>query len=222
MTAANCRPWRRTSSGAAGVGNTPAISASPPAAVAPAAIADSSISPDSRVSRTIRTCGRWPRSRATAVRANASASSAVRECPARPRTPSVPKSWRATSSALRELRPLASLLEAGLLAFLDPWIACQESTALELTAQIRISDDQRAADAVTERPAWAAHRRRASGRRRPFATRSRPSRAAGESSAGASRAGRTPSSDLPLIEYVPVPGFRITRATAVLRLPVEV
>ena len=58
MTAASCRPWRRTSSGAAGVGSTPASSASPPAAVTPAAIADSSISPDSRVSRTIRTCGR--------------------------------------------------------------------------------------------------------------------------------------------------------------------
>ena len=58
MTAARSRPWRRTSSGAAGVGSTPASSASPPAAATPAAIADSSIAPDSRVSRMISTCGR--------------------------------------------------------------------------------------------------------------------------------------------------------------------
>ncbi len=63
MTAASASSWRRTSSGAAGVGSTPASRASPPAAVTPAAIADSSISPDSRVSRTMTTWARPARVR---------------------------------------------------------------------------------------------------------------------------------------------------------------
>src|SRR5437588_9474042 len=150
-------PWRLRRSGAAGVGRTPASSASPPAAATPAAIADSSISPDSRVSRTISTCGRPPpgtdSQRATAARASLSASSAVRKSPARPRTPSVPKSWRATGrrSALGELRPLTRLLESGLLALLDARIAREEAAALELAAQVGVSLQQRTGDAVTQR-----------------------------------------------------------------------
>src|SRR5581483_9963394 len=123
--------------------------ASPPAAATPAAIADSSISPDSRVSRMIRTCGRWVSIRPAAVRASLSASSAVRKCPARLRTPSVPKSWRATS-ALGELGPLARLLEPGLLALLDARVAGQEAAALELAAQVRIGHDQRPGDPVAQ------------------------------------------------------------------------
>src|SRR5579884_1096248 len=155
MTAARSRWWRRTSSGAAGVGSTPARSASPPAAVTPAAIAASSISPDSRVSRTISTCGRGCSARVTAARASASASSAVRKSPARPRTPSVPNSWRAitraaTALALGELRALARLLQAGLLAFLHARVAGEEAAALQLAAQVRVGDDQRPRDAVAQ------------------------------------------------------------------------
>src|SRR5947209_7342729 len=141
------------SSGAAGVGSTPPSSASPPAAVTPAAIAASSISPDSRVSRTIRTWGRSELPSRTAARASDSASSAVRNCPARPRTPSVPKSARAIGGeplALRELRPLAGLLQSGLLALLDPRVTRQEPAALELTAQVRVSHDQRPRDSVAQ------------------------------------------------------------------------
>ena len=97
------------------------------------------------MSRTIRTCGRSPRSSAVAARPSASASSAVSSSPATPRTPSVPKSFSVhvqsdeapersdirrearsrgqaplarRSSALRELRPLAGLLEPRLAALL--------------------------------------------------------------------------------------------------------
>src|SRR5437763_8006504 len=152
MTAARCSPWRRTSSGAAGVGSTPASSASPPAAATPAAMADSSISPDSRLSRTIRTCGRSASTWRTAAWASRNANSAVRKCPARPRTPSVPNSWRAIAAlALGELRPLTRLLEAGLLALLDARVASQEAAALELGAQVRVGVHQRARDAVAQR-----------------------------------------------------------------------
>src|SRR5580704_6022243 len=158
MTAASDSPWRRTSSGAAGVGSTPPISASPPAAVTPAAIADSSISPDSRVSRMISTCGRSASIRATAVRARASARSAVRKCPARPRTPSVPNSWRAmVVLALGELRPLTGLLQPGLLALLDTRVARQEPAALELAAQVGVGHDQRARDPVPQRAGLGRH-----------------------------------------------------------------
>src|SRR5579875_2143229 len=158
MTTPIDSPWRRTSIGAAGVGSTPASSASPPAAVMPAAIAASSISPDSRVSRTTSTPGRWSGVRgslAVAVRASASASSAVRNSPARPRTPSVPNIWRAIVAAagalaLGELRALPGLLEAGLLALLHARVAREEPAALELAAEVRVGLQQRARDPVTE------------------------------------------------------------------------
>ena len=85
--------------GAPGVGSTPPISASPPAAATPAATAASSMSPDSRVSRMISAfgaCSTMSATRAVAARASAIASSAVRNWPATPRTPSVPNSVRAT------------------------------------------------------------------------------------------------------------------------------
>src|SRR6478672_10109421 len=53
--------------------------------------------------------------------------------------------------ALRELRPLARLLEAGLLALLYARVARQEATALKLSAQVRVRDDERSRDAVPER-----------------------------------------------------------------------
>src|SRR5215208_4971222 len=137
------------SSGAAGVGSTPASSASPPAAATPAATAASSISPDSRVSRITSTRGALASTRWVAARASASESSAVRNSPATPRTPSVPKSFRA-NSALRELRPLAGLLEAGLLALLHARVAREEAAALELGAQVRVGVDQCARDRMAQ------------------------------------------------------------------------
>src|SRR3954447_17164834 len=138
----------------------PPSSTSPPAAVTPAAIAASSISPDSRVSRMTRTCGlRALRSSSDAARPSASARSAVNSSPATPRTPSVPKSRRATSgaSALGELRALARLLEPGLLALLDARVASQEAAALELATQVRVGFEQRAGDPVTQRAGLGAH-----------------------------------------------------------------
>src|SRR3954454_19142910 len=151
MTAATSKPQRPSSSGAAGVGSTPPSSTSPPAAVTPADSAASSISPDSRVSRMIRTCGAWSeRSSCVAARPRASASSAVRTSPATPRMPSVPKSLRLNDLALAELRPLAGLLQAGLLALLDTRVTRQETAALELATQVRVGVDQRAGDAVAQ------------------------------------------------------------------------
>src|SRR5215218_4167742 len=116
----------------------------------PAATAASSISPDSRVSRTTSTRGAMPR-RTVAARASDSDSSAVRNSPATPRTPSVPKSWRAKPLALGELRPLAGLLQPGLLALLDARVAREEAAALELGAQVRVRVHQRLGDRVAQR-----------------------------------------------------------------------
>src|SRR3954470_11220833 len=62
-----------------------------------------------------------------------------------------PNRSRPRALALGELRPLAGLLEAGLLALLDARVARQEAAALELAAQVRIGLEQRAADAVAQR-----------------------------------------------------------------------
>src|SRR3954468_4329147 len=149
-----------------GVGSTPPSSAWPPAAATPAASAASSISPDSRVSRTIRTWGWSAGLTAAAARPRPSARSAVRNSPATPRTPSVPKSLRViglavlarrheaaawSPLALRELRALTGLLETRLLALLHACVAREEAVALELAAEVRIGLDERAGDAVTER-----------------------------------------------------------------------
>src|SRR5207249_1926226 len=50
--------------------------------------------------------------------------------------------------SLRELRALARLLEAGLLALLDPRVAGEEPAALQLGAQVGIGLDEGAGDAV--------------------------------------------------------------------------
>src|SRR6478672_11275828 len=153
-TAARSRPRRLTRIAAAGVGSTPPSSASPPPAAIPAASAASIIEPDSRVSRTIRTCGRRAGAEAAAARPSAVASSAVRNVPTSPRTPSVPKSLRsvviAFGSALAELRPLARLLEAGLAALLDPRVARQEAAALQLAAQLGVDIGQCPGDPVAD------------------------------------------------------------------------
>src|SRR3954447_21746710 len=62
-----------------------------------------------------------------------------------------PSRSRPRALALGELRPLAGLLEAGLLALLDARVARQEAAALELAAQVRVRLEQRAADAAAQR-----------------------------------------------------------------------
>src|SRR3954469_7493892 len=157
MTAARAGPCRPTSRGAAGVGSTPPSSASPPAAHTPALRAASSMSPDSRVSRRMRTCGRavprTARASSTAARPRASASSAVSFVPAAPRTPSVPNRRRtkAAGLALGELRALAGLLEPGLLALLHARVTREKAAALELAAEVRVRLEERAGDAVAQR-----------------------------------------------------------------------
>src|SRR4051794_24410875 len=118
----------------------------------PAARAASSISPDSRVSRMTSTRGASASDCSVAARPRARASSAVSSSPATPRTPSVPKSWRAKAPrlALAELRTLARLLEAGLLALLHARVAREEAAALELAAQVGIGLQKGTADAVTQ------------------------------------------------------------------------
>src|SRR4051794_13036847 len=118
----------------------------------PAASAASSISPDSRVSRMTRTRGCSPATSAVAARPRATASSGVSSTPATPRTPSVPKSVRPTRRALplAELRPLAGLLEAGLLALLHARIAREEAAAVEAGAEVGVRLEQRGGDAVAQ------------------------------------------------------------------------
>src|SRR3954453_17486751 len=118
----------------------------------PAARAASSISPDSRVSRMTSTRGASAADCSVAARPRARASSAVSSSPATPRTPSVPKSWRAKAPrlALAELRTLARLLEAGLLALLHARVAREEAAALELAVQVGIGLQKGTADAVTQ------------------------------------------------------------------------
>src|SRR3954454_4382011 len=161
MTTPRSSPWRPSSSGAPGGGSTPPSSASPPAAAMPAATAASSISPDSRVSRITSTrAGSRCCTRVVAARASGSASSALKNSPATPRTPSVPKSLRvaagaaftsARSLALAELRPLTGLLQPGLLALLHARVARQEAAALELGPQVGIGFDERTGDPVAQR-----------------------------------------------------------------------
>src|SRR5581483_9228398 len=57
---------------------------------------------------------------------------------------------RAATLALGELRRLARLVQPGLLALHDPGVARQEAGALQRLAQVRVSLDERAADAVTD------------------------------------------------------------------------
>src|SRR5947207_1208510 len=156
MTAPRAQRDRRASTATAGVGTTPAVCARPPAAVIPSTSAASSQPPDSRVSRPIST--RPPPVKRAAAAPSPRESGAVRSDPATPRTPSVPKSlggafmgacWRA-ASALGELRPLARLLQAGLLALDLTRVAGQEPLLLEVGAQPAVGLQERLRDAVAE------------------------------------------------------------------------
>src|SRR4051794_22475884 len=125
----------------------------------PAARAASSISPDSRVSRMTSTRGASAADCSVAARPRARASSAVSSSPATPRTPSVPKSWRAKAPrlALAELRTLARLLEAGLLALLHARVAREEAGALAPPARVGIAPERGRGDAVTGGPRLRGH-----------------------------------------------------------------
>src|SRR3954452_23393694 len=118
----------------------------------PAARAASSISPDSRVSRMTSTRGASASDCSVAARPRARASSAVSSAAAAPRTRSAPKSWRAKAPrlALAELRTLARLLQAGLLALLDARVAREEAAALELAAQVGIGLKKATVDGLTQ------------------------------------------------------------------------
>src|SRR6266567_2880742 len=149
----------------AGVGTTPSLSTSTPELASPATTAASRNSPDALGSRPTTAAGRRPAERAAAkapmpsstsaaAAATFMASPAVRSRPATPRTPSVPNSrptdtppglryCRADlTSALRVLRRLAGLLQAVLLALLDPGIPGQEAGSLEGLPVFRVDERQ--------------------------------------------------------------------------------
>src|SRR3954470_10690083 len=152
ITAARSKPKRRTRIDAAGGGSTPPSSPWPPSAAIPAHRAASSISPETRVSRTTRTCGLRVPQTVTAARPSAKASSAVRNSPATPRTPSVPKSFKARrGSALRELRTLSCFFEPRLAALLDAGVTSQQLPPLELAPQGGVGLDQGLRDSVPDR-----------------------------------------------------------------------
>src|SRR2546427_1072046 len=143
MTQPSLASLRRVSTATPGVGITPARNARPPAARIPATSAFSSPAPDSRVSRPIRTDAPGP-AHAAAAAPRSRARSSVRSTPATPRTPSVPNSFRTPVDvvlALRELGPLASLLQAGLLALDLAVVARQKALLLEFGAQVLIDAD---------------------------------------------------------------------------------
>src|SRR5436190_13206263 len=154
MTQPRSAPWSRVRTATPGVGITPARRARPPAETTPSASASSRTGPDSRVSRPITTRAPGPADAAAAA-PRSRASSPVRSTPATPRTPSVPNSLRravkAAALALRELRPLARLLEAGLLALDLARVAREESLPLQVAAQVGVGLDERLRDAVAER-----------------------------------------------------------------------
>src|SRR4051794_29259086 len=88
----------------------------------------------------------------------------ARPCPARPR-PRGRRPGRTAGGArapqpplaLRELRALAGLLEAGLLALLHARVAREEAAPLELGAKVRVGLDERAGDAVPQCAGLRAH-----------------------------------------------------------------
>ena len=141
-------PRSSASSATAGVGNTPASTAFPPADATPRPNASSSSGPDPRVSRPTKTRPRPDQS--AEARPSRSTSSGVRSSPTIPRTPSVPKYLRAKGLALGELRRFAGLVEAGLLALDLARVAREEALALERDAQLGIGLDERAGDAVPD------------------------------------------------------------------------
>src|SRR5919198_122820 len=148
----------------AGVGRTPASTASPPALRMPATRALSRSRPEARGSRPTATSGRpdcWRSSAPTAARPSASASSGVSSAFASPRTPSVPKSRgndvRRVALALGVLGRLAGLLEPVLLALDHARVAGQKAALLQLGAQLHVELNQRAGDSVAQRARLPGH-----------------------------------------------------------------
>src|SRR6187401_463835 len=142
------RPCARRAT--AGVGSTPPRTAVPPADATPMATASSSSGPEARVSRPTSTCP--PPAQSVAAFATRSTRSGVSSSPTTPLTPSVPK-YRRTAAGLplRELRRLARLVQAGLLALDDAGVAREEALPLERHTHLRIGLDQRAGDPVPDR-----------------------------------------------------------------------
>src|SRR5438477_12866576 len=144
-------PRSSASRATAGVGSTPPTMQSPPAETTPRANASSRSMPLARVSRPTNTFAAPVQS--DAARPSRSTSSGVRNSPTTPRTPSVPKYLRAKVQALplAELRRLAGLVEAGLLALDLACVARQEAGAPQWHAKLRVHLDERTGDAVPDR-----------------------------------------------------------------------
>src|SRR5215213_1799137 len=143
-------PRSSASSATAGVGSTPATTAAPPAETTPRAKASSSSTPEARVSRPMKT---FPAPiQSAAARPSRSTNSGVTSSPTTPRTPSVPKYRLATRGTLTlaELRGLAGLVEAGLLALDLAGVAGEEALPLERHAQLGVDLDERARDTVPD------------------------------------------------------------------------
>src|SRR4051794_4388214 len=139
-------PRSSAASATAGVGRTPPRKQSPPAETTPRANASCSSTPDARVSRPTNTF--WAPVHRDAARPRRSTSSGVRNSPTTPRTPSVPKYFRANARnlPLAELGRLARLVEAGLLALDLARVAREVARTLERHAELRVDLDQRAGD----------------------------------------------------------------------------
>src|SRR5579884_1492940 len=144
-------PRSSASSATAGVGSTPPSRQSPPAETTPRANASSSSTPDARVSRPTNTLLAPVQS--AAARPSRSTSSDVSRSPTIPRTPSVPKYLRAMRRVLplAELRRLACLVQAGLLALDLARVAREEARPLERHPELGIHLDERSGDAVPDR-----------------------------------------------------------------------
>src|SRR5437660_2066599 len=144
-------PRSSASRATAGVGRTPPRIASPPTEITPRANASSRSTPDARVSRPTKTFDAPVH--VAAARPRRSTSSGVRNSPTTPRTPSVPKYFLAMGAALAlaELRRLARLVQAGLLALHHARVAREEAGALQRHAKLGVDLDERAGDAVAHR-----------------------------------------------------------------------
>src|SRR4051794_37347429 len=170
-------PRSRRSSATAGVGTTPASTADPPADATPRANASSSSSPEPRVSRPTKTRPP-PDQSADALPSRSTSSGVISSptMPRTPSVPKYSRGtardliWRlmgrgigtepanhrtaGTSGDLRvrlalgELRSLAGLVQAGLLALHLAGIPRQVALALERHAQLRVRLDEGPGDAV--------------------------------------------------------------------------
>src|SRR5262249_17163988 len=134
-------PASSASSATAGVGSTPASTAVPPAATTPPANPPSSPAPEPRAARPARHGAAQALHELDGQRLADDAADAVRA--------EVPPQRR-RRLALGELRRLAGLVQAGLLALDHAGVARQEALALEHDTQLRIGLDERAGDAVPD------------------------------------------------------------------------